>query len=302
MNLYNDYASWVEKTFGDRVQKIAVDAGFSCPNRDGTKSLGGCIFCDNKSFNPPYCSAEKSLSQQLDEGKRFFAHKGNAQHYLAYFQAYSNTYAPLSRLRELYEGALSVDGVVGLVIATRPDCVDEEKLDYLQELQKRTYVEIEYGVESVNDDILRTINRQHDFACSRDAISATHRRGIVTGAHVILGLPGQDYGEMMEEAKVVSSLDIDILKIHQLQVIRNTRLARMFEQEPFRVFELDEYISLLAEYLRRIRRGIVIERLVSTSPGNQLIAPRWGLKANVIAQRLQEYMREKGFCQGDLTT
>ena len=302
MFLYNDYTTWVAKTFGHKIQKIAIDAGFTCPNRDGTKARGGCVFCDNKAFNPPYCSSKKSIRQQLEEGKLFFSTKGNVQHYLAYFQAYSNTYAPLSRLRQLYEEALSVEGVDGIVIATRPDCVDNEILDYLQELNSRTFVEIEYGVESVNDDLLRRINRQHDFSCSREAITATHQRGITTGAHLIIGLPGQSREEILQEAETVSALDIDILKIHQLQVIRDTQLAKMYEIEPFHVLELDEYITLLAQFLRRVGCGIVIERLVSTSPANRLIAPHWGVKANEVALRLKEYMHEKGYHQGDLST
>lgn len=299
MFFYNDYSSWTENIFGHKVQKIAVDAGFTCPNRDGSKAHGGCIFCDNASFNPPYCSPNKTIRQQLNDGKCFFAHKGNNGHYLAYFQAYSNTYAPLDQLKSLYEQALEVENIEGLVIATRPDCIDDEKLDYLAELNRQTHVEIEYGVESVLDRTLQLVNRQHSVECSRRALTATRQRGITTGAHVILGLPGESREDMLRQAETLSEMDIDILKIHQLQIIRGTRLAKMYEHEPFPLFSVEEYIPFLAEYIRRLRRDIVIERVASTSPAKQLIAPHWGLKANEIVRRLQTYMQKNGISQGD---
>lgn len=299
MFFYNDYASWSERTFGHRVQKIALDAGFSCPNRDGSKGRGGCVFCDNASFNPPYCSSGKSIRQQLEEGKRFFAHKGIQGHYLAYFQAFSNTYAPLERLKVLYGEALDVEGVEGLVIATRPDCVDEEKLDYLELLSRQTHVEVEYGLESVLDRTLALVNRCHTQECSRRALTATRQRGITTGAHVILGLPGESREDMLGQAGTVSTLDVDILKIHQLQVIRGTRLASLYEQQPFPLFDAEGYVRLVAQYLRLLRPDIVIERLVSTSPGSHLLAPCWGLKANEVVRRLQAYMNGNGYRQGD---
>lgn len=299
MFFYNDYASWSERTFGHRVQKIALDAGFTCPNRDGSKGRGGCVFCDNASFNPPYCSSGKTIRQQLEEGKRFFAHKGIQGHYLAYFQAFSNTYAPLERLKALYGETLDVEGVEGLVIATRPDCVDEEKLDYLELLNRQTHVEVEYGLESVLDRTLALVNRCHTHECSRRALTATRQRGITTGAHVILGLPGESREDMLEQAGTVSTLDVDILKIHQLQIIRGTRLACLYAQRPFPLFDAEGYVRLVAEYLRRLRPDIVIERIVSTSPGSHLLAPRWGLKANEVARRLQAYMNDNGYRQGD---
>ena len=299
MFFYNDYASWSERTFGHRVQKIALDAGFSCPNRDGSKGRGGCVFCDNASFNPPYCSSGKSIRQQLEEGKRFFAHKGIQGHYLAYFQAFSNTYAPLERLKVLYGEALDVEGVEGLVIATRPDCVDEEKLDYLELLSRQTHVEVEYGLESVLDRTLALVNRCHTQECSRRALTATRQRGITTGAHVILGLPGESREDMLGQAGTVSMLDVDILKIHQLQVIRGTRLASLYEQQPFPLFDAEGYVRLVAQYLRLLRPDIVIERLVSTRPGSHLLAPCWALKANEVVRRLQAYMNGNGYRQGD---
>ena len=210
---YNDYGQWIRQRFPFRVQKISVDAGFSCPNRDGTISHGGCIFCDNRTFNPSYCQPSKSIAQQMEEGKAFFRRKYPDMKYLAYFQAYSNTYAPLDVLKRRYEEALAVEDVVGLVIGTRPDCISPELLDYLEELNRRTFLIVEYGIESVNDDTLRHINRGHDFECSRRAIELTHDRGILTGGHIILGLPGEDREENIRQASIVSDLKLDILKI-----------------------------------------------------------------------------------------
>ena len=207
---YKDYSHWIREQFPFRVQKISVDAAFSCPNRDGRLSLGGCTFCDNKTFNPSYCDRGKSITRQLEEGKAFFAKKYPEMKYLAYFQAYSNTYAPLEELKRKYEEALAVDDVVGLVIGTRPDCVSDEALDYLQQLNQRTFLIVEYGIESANDNTLRRINRGHTFDCSRQAIIKAHQRGIITCGHIILGLPGEDEEEMLHQASTISQLPLDI--------------------------------------------------------------------------------------------
>lgn len=274
-----------------RVQKIAIDAGFSCPNRDGTISTGGCTFCNNATFNPAYCQPQKTVTQQLLEGKQFFSRKYPQMKYLAYFQAYSNTYAPLSRLQALYEEALRVPDVIGIVIATRPDCIDEEKLQYLEDLNRRTFLLIEYGVESCNDDTLRRINRGHTFQCSVDAITATHDRGIRTGAHLIFGLPGEDRDEIIRQAPMVNSLPIDILKIHQLQIIRGTQLAQQYLEKPFPLFTLDEYLHLIADYIPLLRKDILLDRFVSQSPKNLLIAPSWGIKNHEFTDKLQSLLK-----------
>ena len=219
---YYDYGTWIRHRFPFRVQKISIDAGFTCPNRDGRLSTGGCIYCDNRTFNPAYCQRKDSITQQLEAGKQFFARKYPEMKYLAYFQAYTNTYASISHLRELYEEALSVKDIVGIVIGTRPDCISDELLDYLEDLNRRTFLIVEYGVESANEDTLRRINRGHSFAQSRLAIEKTHQRGILTGAHIILGLPGEDAQENLRQAPLISSLPIDILKSHQMQIIRDT--------------------------------------------------------------------------------
>ena len=295
---YNDYGTWIRRQFPYRVQKISIDAGFTCPNRDGRISTGGCIYCDNRTFNPSYCQRRHSVTQQLEEGKRFFAHKYPDMKYLAYFQAFTNTYAPLSQLKALYEEALQVDDIVGIVIGTRPDCVSDELLDYLAELNQRTFVLVEYGIESANNDTLLRINRGHSFEQSQEAIQRTHQRGLLTGAHIILGLPGEDAAESLRQASIISSLPIDILKIHQMQIIRGTRLADEFAANPFHIYTVDEYIQLIAEYIQRLRPDLILERFVSQSPKELLIAPHWGLKNYEFTNLLVNYLKQNKIYQG----
>jgi radical SAM protein (TIGR01212 family) len=295
---YNDYGTWIRRQFPYRVQKISIDAGFTCPNRDGRISTGGCIYCDNRTFNPSYCQRRHSVTQQLEEGKRFFAHKYPDMKYLAYFQAFTNTYAPLSQLKALYEEALQVDDIVGIVIGTRPDCVSDELLDYLAELNQRTFVLVEYGIESANNDTLLRINRGHSFEQSQEAIQRTHQRGLLTGAHIILGLPGEDAAESLRQASIISSLPIDILKIHQMQIIRGTRLAEEFAANPFHIYTVDEYIKLIAEYIQRLRPDLILERFVSQSPKELLIAPHWGLKNYEFTNLLVNYLKQNKIYQG----
>lgn len=298
--LYNDFGHWIRRQFPFRVQKLSVDAGFTCPNRDGKIGHGGCIYCNNDTFNPSYCDSRLSVTEQLVRGKAFFARKYPDMRYLAYFQAFTNTYDSLDHLKALYDEALSVDGVVGIVIGTRPDCVNDDLLDYLAELNRHTFVIVEYGLETVNDSTLHLINRGHDFACSRSAVERTHERRIITGGHIILGLPGEDADESLRQAEIISSMPLDILKIHQLQVIRGTRLARMYAENPFHLYTVEEYIRLVSGYIRRLRPSLVLERFVSQSPKELLIAPRWGLKNHEFTDLLNNYMRENGYSQGDL--
>lgn len=292
---YKDYSHWIREQFPFRVQKISVDAGFSCPNRDGRLSSGGCTFCDNKTFNPSYCDRVKSITQQLEEGKAFFAKKYPEMKYLAYFQAYSNTYAPLEELKRKYEEALAVDDVVGLVIGTRPDCVSDEVLDYLQQLNQRTFLIVEYGIESANDDTLRRINRGHTFDCSKQAIIKAHQRGLLTCGHIILGLPGEDEDEMLHQASTISQLPLDILKLHQLQIIKGTPLAKEYEAHPFHVFSAEEYVNLVIRYVSQLRNDLVLERFVSQSPPDMVIAPKWGLKNHEFTDLLNKRIRELGY-------
>lgn len=276
---YNDFGTWLRKRFPDfRVQKISIDAGFTCPNRDGRISTGGCTYCDNRTFNPSYCDRRKSIREQLREGKIFFNRKYSNMKYLAYFQAFTNTYGSIDSLRRMYEEALAEEDVVGLVIGTRPDCISAPLLDYLEELSRQTFLIVEYGIESANDDTLRRINRGHTFECSRKAVEMTAERGILTGGHIILGLPGEDREESLRQAPIISSLPLNILKIHQMQIIKGTPLAEEYLQHPFPLYTVEEYLHLIADYISLLRKDLVLERFVSQSPPELLIAPRWGLK------------------------
>ena len=292
---YNDYGTWIREQFPFRVQKISVDAGFSCPNRDGKVGRGGCVFCDNRTFNPAYCEREKSITEQIIAGKEFFKRKYPDMKYLAYFQAYSNTYADVETLKRRYEEALSVEDVVGIVIGTRPDCVPDDPLDYLDKLNRQTFMIVEYGIESANDETLRIINRGHSFECSADAVRRTADRGIITGGHVIIGLPGEGPEECLRQADIISSLPLNILKLHQMQVVKGTRLAEM---NTYIYNKVEDYIRLVAEYISRLRPDLILERFVSQSPKGMVIAPSWGLKNHEFTNLLDNYLREHDITQG----
>lgn len=289
---YNDFGSWIRKQFPFRVQKISIDAGFTCPNRDGRFGRGGCVFCDNHTFNPKYCRPTRTITEQLEDGKRFFGKKYPEMKYLAYFQAYSNTYAPEETLRKLYEEALNVKDVVGIVVGTRPDCVNDEILNYLEELNKKTFLIVEYGIESCNNETLKLINRGHDFACTQQAIEATAKRGIYVGGHIILGLPGEDRSESLRQAPIISSLSLTILKIHQMQIIKGTKLEQIYKENPFPVYSVEEYVELVTDYIQILRKDLILERFVSQSPPELLLAPKWNIKnyefTNLINNRLKE--------------
>lgn len=299
---YND---WIAQRLGlERVQKLSIDAGFSCPNRDGTLAVGGCSFCANKAFTPPYCDSRKSVSLQLQEGKDFFRHKYPSQRYLAYFQSFSGTYfaSPdnhsrsvslnLPRLRQIYEEALSVPDVVGLVIGTRPDCVSDELLDYLQSLQHKGYfIEIEYGVESTHDATLSLINRRHTYQASVQAVNATKQRAIPTCVHLILGLPGESCDDMLAMADDMNTLHPDILKLHQLQIVKGTPLADQYAAHPFPLFSAEQYVQLVVAFLRRLDPSICVERFVSQVPDQYLIAPKWGLKNFEFTELVKKALR-----------
>ena len=300
--LYFDFASFLSQYFEGKVQKISIHAGFTCPNRDGSKGTGGCTYCNNQTFNPDYCKPEFGIRRQLEDGIGFFARKYPTMRYLAYFQAYTNTYGELEQLKAMYEEALSVDGVVGLVIGTRPDCMPPALLDYIEELSRKTFVMVEYGIESANDDTLLRINRGHDFATAIDAIRRTHERGILVGGHLILGLPGENHDELMRQAEAIATLPLDMVKLHQLQLIRGTRMAREYEERPedFHLYTVDEYIDLAIDYIERLPSTIVIERFISQSPRTLLIAPDWGMKNYQFVDRLRRRMQERGAYQGRL--
>ena len=299
---YNEFGAYLRRIFGCKVQKITLDGGFTCPNRDGKIGRGGCTYCNNQTFNPAYCHRHLPVKEQMQEGISFFAHKYPQMRYLAYFQAYTNTYASLDILKQRYEEALAVDGCVGIVIGTRPDCMPEELLDYLQQLSKRTFVLVEYGIESVNDNTLLRINRGHDYACAVDAVERTAARGIPVGAHIILGLPGEDKKELMRQAVVLSQLPLTTLKLHQLQLIRGTRMAAEYEQCPsdFALFAIEDYIETVIDYIERLRPDLVLERFASQSPKELLIAPDWGVKNHELVDKIKRRMRERSTFQGRL--
>lgn len=299
--LYNEFPLFLKRYFPYKVQKISLNARFTCPNRDGTKGQGGCTYCNNQTFNPEYCRTEKTIKVQLEEGKRFFAHKYPEMKYLAYFQAYTNTYAGLESLKRKYEEALSVDDVVGLVIGTRPDCMPDELLQYLENLNRQTFLLVEYGIETTCDETLKRINRGHTYADTVETVQRTAARGILTGGHVILGLPGESHDDMVSQAGVLSELPLTTLKMHQLQLIRGTRMAYEYEQNPagFHLFnDVNEYIELVIDYIEHLRPDIVPERFVSQSPRELLIAPDWGLKNYEFTARVQKRMKERGAYQG----
>lgn len=299
---YNEFSAYLRSIFGCKVQKITLDGGFTCPNRDGKVGRGGCTYCNNQTFNPAYCHKHLPVGQQMREGIAFFAHKYPSMRYLAYFQAYTNTYDSLLNLQHRYEEALTVDGCVGLVIGTRPDCMPDELLDYLVELQKRTFVLVEYGIESVNDATLKRINRGHDYACAVETVERTAARGIPVGAHIILGLPCEGRDEIMRQATELSKLPLTTLKLHQLQIIRGTKMAQEYEQLPadFSLFAMDDYIETVIDYVERLRPDIVLERFASQSPKELLVAPDWGIKNYELVEKIKHRMRERNTWQGKL--
>lgn len=279
--IYRDFATFLSEHFDHKVQKITINAGFTCPNRDGTVGRGGCTYCNNQSFNPAYCKPEKSVSEQLREGREFFSRKYPAMRYLAYFQSYTNTHGELSRLMTLYREALDTDGVAGLIIGTRPDCMPSDLLEELKSLQSQGhFIMIEYGAETSHNVTLERINRCHTWEQTVDAVSRTAEAGLPIGLHLINGLPGEDRAMIMQTVNAVNKLPIDTVKFHQLQVIRGTRLASDLAKGLYSIpeFTPESYIELCCEIVRRLRPDIAIERFVSQSPDSLLIYPRWGLK------------------------
>lgn len=299
---YNDFSGYFRGKFNGRVQKISIDAGFTCPNRDGSRGIGGCSYCNNLTFSPAYCNLEKSVTNQLQEGIEFFSRKYASMKYLAYFQAYSNTYAPLENLTKLYREALEHPEVIGLVIATRPDCLTVEILDFLQELSKDYYIMIEFGIESHLNSSLEKMNRGHSFEESVWALNETARRKIHNCAHLILGLPGETNDDFLDQARVISKLPIENLKLHQLQIHKGTRMYREYilDQSEFKMFTVDEYLDLCVRYLELLNPEIIVERFVSEAPDELLVAPRWGLKNFEFTAKLEKMLAKRDTWQGRL--
>jgi uncharacterized protein len=301
---FNSYSAHIKKHFGGRVQKVSIDAGFTCPNRDGTKGTGGCTYCNNDAFNPSYCTPRKSISAQIAEGIEFHQTRyRRATGYLAYFQAYSNTYAPVSELEAMYSEALNHPGVLGLVVGTRPDCIDESILALLKEISKKHYVIIEYGVESCSDETLKLINRGHTFQEAVAAIEMTAAAGIQTGAHFIFGLPGESRQQMLDSAAIISKLPLTSVKFHQLQIISGTLMECEYAENPdnFVVFAFEEYMEFFIDFLERFNPGIIVERFTGEAPPRLVIAPRWGKKrSDVIMNTFEQRLEERNTWQGKL--
>lgn len=299
---FNDYSSHFRKIFSHRVQKISVDAGFTCPNRDGNRGKGGCTYCNNDTFQPDYCHPDNSITRQLEEGMEMFSAKYPSMDYLAYFQSYSNTYAPLEKLSALYGEALAHPRVRGLVVATRPDCLDGEILDYLAGLSEKTYVMLELGLESHLNRTLEAINRGHTFEESVRAIEQAAARNIRTCAHLILGLPLESRQDMLDQARTISQLPVENIKLHQLQIHKGTVMAVQYRKNPdaFHLFTVDEYTQLVVEYLEVLTPRITVERFVSESPSQLLIAPRWGIKNFEFVARVDRRLDELQTWQGRL--
>ena len=299
---FNSYSSYFKRQFGGRVQKISIDAGFSCPNRDGKISTGGCTFCSNAAFNPSYCKPEKSIRQQIEEGIVFHQRRyRRASKYLAYFQPFSNTYKPLEELKGIYQQALEIPEITGIVIGTRPDLVDEHILQYLSEIRQTHYVMLEYGVESVYDETLLRVNRGHDFATAERAIRQTALYGIPCGAHFIFGLPGESKTMMLDAADVISRLPLTTVKFHQLQIFKDTKMAEEYQQHPehFHLFDLGEYIDFVIDFAERLNPAIVIERFAGEVPPRYLVSEPWmKLRYDEVLNRIEKRMEDRDTWQG----
>ena len=300
---YNDFSSFIRRKFNGRVQKVSIDAGFTCPNKDGTKGVGGCTYCNNNTFNPDYCKPIKPIKQQIEEGIVFFSKKYKTQKYLAYFQAFTNTYAPLADLKKMYEEALSHPDVIGLVIATRPDSIKDEVLDYLEELAAKDYfIKLEFGLESTKNETLVEINRCQTHEEAIDAFKRADGRGLHLGGHLILGLPGETKEDMLNHARKVSHLPMNTLKIHHLQIVKHTMMAVHFKKNPemFTFMELDEYIDLVVDFLEILNPEIIVERFFSESPARMLIYPKYGLKNFEVKHLVEKRLEEREAVQGRL--
>jgi len=299
---FNGYAAYCKQKYGERLQKISIDAGFTCPNRDGTAGTGGCTYCDNNAFNPSYCTSAKPILQQIDEGIEFHLKRyRRANKYIAYFQPYSNTYASLKHLKNLYEQALSHPQIAGISIGTRPDCIDDEKLDYLKFLSKSHIITLEIGIESCYDVSLKRINRGHDFNKTIEALELIRKYDIFCGGHIIFGLPGENTGMMLAEAEILSALPINMLKFHQLQILRNTAMEKEYELHPadFYHFSLEAYIEFIIDFLERLSPDIIIERLAGEVPPRYLLNNFWGrIRYDQVLTMIEKRMIERGSKQG----
>lgn len=296
---YNNYKYYLEDKFGERVQRVSIEGGFTCPNRDGSKGLGGCIYCNSISFSPPYSDPKLSIQTQIQEGTRFLEGRFGAKKFIAYFQNRTNTYAPIQKLEKMYRTALDHPDIVGLSVSTRPDCVDHDVLGLLRDIAQDYDVNLELGLESLKDESLIWMNRCHDVKASMAALSLAKTYDLDVTAHMILGLPTETRDEIFSMLTTLNELPLTFLKLHHLQVIKGTKLAAIFQKEPFEVFTYEGYIEFIAEYIRRLRPELIMQRVITSSPEDCLVAPKWPQTTTAFMMDLQKHMREGNIWQGD---
>ncbi len=302
MRRYNSYNSYLKEKFGERVQKLSVDMGFTCPNRDGTVATGGCVYCNNDSFVPPYARSRYTMESQINHGISYLRKRFKAEKFIVYFQAYTNTYDNVNKLEKIYRQALDYPGVVGIAIGTRSDCIDHEKLSLLEDIAKDYYVSLEYGIESIYDKTLEFMNRGHDYESVVEAIEISQGRGLHLGAHIIVGMPTETEEEMLFMADEVSKLGIETFKIHNLHIIKNTPLSRIYKEDPFHLFTYEEYMDFIVRFLEKLSPNIIIERLFTDTPRDLLIAPDWGKSHFEVLQRIELELETRNTYQGKLYT
>ncbi|HXX56628.1 MAG TPA: TIGR01212 family radical SAM protein [Thermodesulfovibrionales bacterium] len=295
---YNSFGRFTKERFGTSVHKVNVDAGFTCPNRDGTLGVSGCIYCNNDSFRPGSCRPALSIKEQVRNGIEYLKRRYGSEKFIVYFQPFTNTYAPVEELERIYREALTEPSVMGLAIGTRPDCIDREKIALLESLASRYFVLVEYGLQSMYDKSLRFINRGHDYRTFLNALTMTEGRGIEIGAHIIVGFPTETRQETLSMAGALSALPLGFLKIHQLQIVRDTPLASFFGESPFPVFGYKDYLNFVVDFLERLSPEIVIQRLFATAPDSILIAPKWERNRSEMLRDITRLLIERDTRQG----
>ncbi len=298
--LYNSYGRWLQQRFGERVHKISVHAGFTCPNRDGTMMTGGCTYCNIASFTPETTRPRHSIREQVTRGIEFVRSRYGVKKFIAYFQPYTNTYAEVIDLERMYREALDHPEVIGLAVGTRPDCVNEEILQMLSRIARDYFVSLEYGIESIYDETLRLVNRGHDFACTVEAFQRSRNRGLHLGGHVIIGFPNESAEQWLAMPEAINRLGLDAIKIHHLHVVRGTALARQFAEKPFYVFDFPDWADTVIKFIERLDASIIIERLYGEAPHDLLVAPHWNLSKAEILHAIDQEMRQRNTFQGKL--
>lgn len=298
MQRYRSFGSYMRNNFGKSIYKVNVDAGFTCPNRDGSLGFSGCIYCNNDSFRPSSCKPTMSISEQIKNGMVHIKKRYKAENFLIYFQPYTNTYAPVEELETLYREALKEPSVIGLAIGTRPDTIDKKKIQLLESLSSDYFVLIEYGLQSIYDKSLDFINRGHDYNTFLNALDLTKDRGIFIGAHIIAGFPSETRDETLAMAQEISLLPVEFLKVHQLQVVKDTPLENIYKANPFHTFEYNEYLDFITDFIERLSPGIVLQRLFATAPDDILIAPQWGRNRHQILRDIEKNLELKDTYQG----